>query len=306
VLAEAVASAPGRMIVLDEPALNLHPGWQQLLLARLRQSTGSGQFVLITHSPYLLPVDDEDDIYRLVRANRCDGVTRVSRASRPVTDPRAVVRDYSMSADARALLFASGAVLVEGETELGALPVWFARSPAARNLGTPQSLHLASYSVGGEDHFKAPLTLLAALGIPWVIVCDGGPFRADKGHKHLFCQVSAAGAASPDLRAFIKATLGQPVKAQQLAFDQAVAEARRHGIFTLAPGWDRTKTDGISAESFEAFVEATPELAGQLAVAKREVGASKIRQGRWIAENHPCPTAVDQLYQDIVAALRVK
>jgi hypothetical protein len=93
VLAEALAAAPGRVIVLDEPALNLHPGWQQLLLARLRQRAGSGQCVLITHSPYLLPVDNEDDIYRLVRADRYDGVTRLSRARRPVTDARAVVRD---------------------------------------------------------------------------------------------------------------------------------------------------------------------------------------------------------------------
>jgi len=304
VLAEALAAGPDRVTVLDEPALNLHPGWQQLLLARLRKRAGARQSVLITHSPYLLPVDDEDDIYRLVRADRYEGVTRLSRASRPVTDPRAVVRDYSMSADARALLFADGAVLMEGETELGALPLWFANSPAARTVGDPQSLHLAFYAVGGEDHFKAPLTLLAALRIPWVIVCDGGPLRTDKGRSHLFCQVSAARAASPRLQAFITSTLDNPAAARQLTFAQVVTEANSHGIFTLAPSWDRTKTNGISAESFEAFAEAAPGLTGQLAVAKQEVGSSKTRQGRWLAENHACPAAVSQLYEDIVAALR--
>jgi ABC-type Mn2+/Zn2+ transport system ATPase subunit len=306
VLAEVLASAPSRVIVLDEPALNLHPGWQQLLLAQLRRYAGSRQSVLITHSPYLVPVDDEADIYRLVRADRSDGVTRLSRARYPLTDARAVVRDYSMSADARSLLFASGAVLLEGETELGALPLWFAKSPAASTLGDPRSLHLAFYSVGGEDHFKAPLTLLAALNIPWVIVCDGGPLRTDKGRKHLFCQVAAAGAATPDLKAFIMSALDDPAAAHQLTFAQAVAEAHRHGIFTLAPSWDRTKTDGISAESFEAFVQAAPGLAGQLAVAKQEVGNSKTRQGRWLAENHPSPQAVSQLYHAIVATLKLR
>jgi hypothetical protein len=34
----------------------------------------------------------------------------------------------------------------------------------------------------------------------------------------------------------------------------------------------------ISAESFEAFAEAAPGLAGQLAVPKQEVGSSKIRR----------------------------
>jgi hypothetical protein len=34
----------------------------------------------------------------------------------------------------------------------------------------------------------------------------------------------------------------------------------------------------ISAESFEAFAEAAPGLAGQLAVPEQEVGSSKIRR----------------------------
>jgi hypothetical protein len=135
-------------------------------------------------------------------------------------------------------------------------------------------------------------------------VYDGGPLRADKGRKHLFCQVAAAGAARPDLQAFITSTLDDSTAARQLTFVQAVKEAHSHGIFTLAPSWDRTRTDGLSAESFEAFTEATPGLAGQLAVAKQEVGNSKTRQGRWLAENHPCPHAVTQLYQDIVTALK--
>jgi hypothetical protein len=301
VLSEALASSD-RVVIMDEPALNLHPGWQQHLLGLLRERVG--QSILITHSPYLLPVEDENDIYRIVRVSRSDGATRVSRASRPVTDPRAVVRDYSMSADARALLFASGAVLVEGETELGALPLWFAKGSTAKEFGDPRSRHLVFYSVGGEDHFKAPLTLLAALGVPWVIVCDGGPLRIDKGRKHLFCQVAAAKAASAGLEEFISSGLDDPSAAAKLTFAEVAAEACRHGMFTLAPDWDRTKTNGISAESFEAFVEGTPGFAGQLAMAKAEVGASKVRVGRWLAENHPSPAAVDRLYEDIVRALQ--
>jgi Overcoming lysogenization defect protein-like, TOPRIM domain len=236
--------------------------------------------------------------------SRRDGTTRLSRASRPVPDPHAVIRDYSMSADARALLFASGAVLVEGETELGALPLWFAKSPSAVKLGNPRRLHLAFHSVGGETHFKAPLALLAALEIPWVIVCDGGPLRPDTGGKHIFRQVAAAGHRRPELEEFTTLVLSDPAAAAKLTFGQAVAEARRYSIFTLSPGWDRTKTDGVTAESFEAFVETAPGLAGQLSAAKAEVGNSKVRQGRWLAENHPCPGTVDQLYADIVHALR--
>ncbi len=303
VLAEALVSGDDRVVILDEPALNLHPGWQQLLLAHLRER--GGQSVLITHSPYLLPVENEDDIHRITRVSRRDGVTHLSRAGHPVADAHAVVRDYAMSADARAMLFASAAVLVEGETELGALPLWFSKSSSAQTLGDPRRLHLALYSVGGETHFKAPLTLLAALGISWIIVCDGGPLRPDTGNKHLFRQVAAAGAAPPGLQEFITSVLDVSAAAAKLTFAGVAAEARRYGIFTLAPDWDRTKTDGISAESFEAFVEATPGLAGQLAAARAEVGDSKVRKGRWLAENHPCPAAIDELYADVLRTLRL-
>jgi predicted ATPase len=302
VLAEALVG-PDQVVIMDEPALNLHPGWQQKLLTLLKERTG--QSLLITHSPYLLPVEDEGDIYRIVRISRVAGATRVSRASCPVADPRAVIRDYSMSADARALLFASGAVLVEGETELGALPLWFAKSTSAARLGDPRKLHLAFYSVGGENQFKATLILLAALQIPWVIVCDGGPLRPDKGGNHIFRQIAGAGAASLDLRKWIESFLDESAKASgPLSFADVKDEASRNRVFTLAPDWDRAKDEnGITAESFEAFIRSAPGLTGQLALARAEVGTSKVRQGRWLAENQACPPAVDELYAEIVKAL---
>ena len=301
VIAEALAG-PDQVIVMDEPALNLHPGWQQQLLALLKER--AGQSLLITHSPYLLPLEDEDDIYRIVRASRAGGVTRLSRARRPVPDPRAVIRDYSMSADARALLFASGAVLVEGDTELGALPRWFGKSESAARLGDPRQRHIAFYSVGGENHFKASLILLAALQIPWVIVCDGGPLRPDMGGNHIFRQIAGAAAASPALPKWIETFLDDPGKSIGLSFVDVKEEASRHRVFTLAPDWNRAKDeDGVTAESFEAFIRSEPDLAGQLALARDEVGSSKVRQGRWLADTHPCPPAVDRLYAQIVSAI---
>ena len=75
VLAEALAGADGKVVVLDEPAANLHPGWQRLLRTQIRERTGPAQFVLITHTPYLLPMETEDDLRRLVRAAQHDGAT---------------------------------------------------------------------------------------------------------------------------------------------------------------------------------------------------------------------------------------
>jgi hypothetical protein len=101
--------------------------------------------------------------------------------------------------------------------------------------------------------------------------------------------------------------LENEVTRARLTFTEVVDEARRHGIFTLAPSWDREKNEsGVPAESFEAFVEGSPGLTCQLAAARAEVGNSKARQGCWLAETHPCPPAVNALYKDIIQLLQSK
>lgn len=209
-----------------------------------------------------------------------------------------------MSADARALLFASGAVLLEGETELGALPLWFAKSQAAQELGDPESLHLRFYNVGGDTHFKAPLTLLAALGIPWAIVCGGWLFDPQFRGHHIFRQVARAGADAAGMQSFIYTYLDDPTMAGTVTFEQAKGEGVKHGIFTLAKAWTRDdKKNGVPGdESFEFLIEGI--LPGELAKAEAEVGRSKsLRKGRWLAENNPCPPQIEDLYRDIVAVL---
>jgi ABC-type transport system involved in cytochrome c biogenesis ATPase subunit len=302
VLAEALADADGKVVVLDEPAANLHPGWQKLLRTQISQRAGTAQFVLITHSPYLLAMDSEQDLRRLVRAAPHDGTTRLARITQPITDQRAVLRDYSMSADARAMLFASGAVLLEGETELGALPLWFAKSQTAKELGDPDSRHLAFYNVGGDTHFKAPLTLLNAIGVAWVIICGGWLFDPHFRGNHIFRQVAAAGAASAGLKAFIDTYINDQATAATVTFEQATQEGAKYGIFTLARGWTRDTGEATGDESFEYFIEGL--LPGQLAKAESEVGKGKsLRKGRWLAENNPCPSQVNLLYRHLVDSL---
>ncbi len=307
VLAEAIADSDDRLVVLDEPALNLHPAWQRLLAARVREAPG--QFLVITHSPYLVPMERLEDLAGLVRLSRSNGATTLRRCSGAADDttpddlPSRMIREFAVSADARALLFASGAVLVEGETELGALPLWFEQSETAQHLGSPGRLHLGLYSVGGENNYLPLLALLVALGIPWVIVCDGGPFRADKGGNHIFRQVLKAGAGDSALRAFVDKRL--VVGDTGLTFEEVVTVGRDHGVFTLAAGWVRADQEkGIAGnESFEAFAEGV--VPDKFAEAKQLFPSSKVRRGRWLAENASCPDEVNDLYRQVLNALKL-
>ncbi len=72
-------------------------------------------------------------------------------------------------------------------------------------------------------------------------------------------------------------------------FDEQKDIGRENGIFTLARGWTtRDKQAGIASdESFEAFLETVD--ARKLAEAETAVGSSKVRQGRWLAENLDLP-----------------
>jgi hypothetical protein len=306
VLAEAIVDSDDRLVVLDEPALNLHPAWQRLLAARVRAAPG--QFLVITHSPYLVPIERPEDLTGLVRLARSNGATTLQRYSSaggvtPDELPSRIIREFSLSADARALLFATGAVLVEGETEIGALPLWFEKSETARTHGTPGRLHLGFYSVGGENNFVPLLALLVPLGIPWAIVCDGGLFRPDKGGNHIYRQVLKSGARNSNLQAFVDTSLG--VDGTDLTFEGVVAVGREHGVFTLAPGWTRAdKKNGIVGdESFEAFAESV--ASEKFAEAKQLFPSSKVRRGRWLAENAPCPDEVDVLYRQVLNSLEL-
>ncbi len=81
----------------------------------------------------------------------------------------------------------------------------------------------------------------------------------------------------------------------QALWDEQVDLGVRHGVFTLTTSWTG------SAEAVEGFIEGATR--GKLAEAETEVGKSKIRKGRWVAQQTDCPREVDDLYRQIVAAL---
>ena len=120
-LSAVLAGRQYRVLALDEPAVNLHPVAQRRLLGRLLQAEAE-QSIVVTHSPYLVPAGDRAQLAQVVRIERSSGVSRVHRLDDGAKESRSTwVKELADSADARSLLFAAGVVLLEGDTELGAL-----------------------------------------------------------------------------------------------------------------------------------------------------------------------------------------
>jgi ABC-type ATPase involved in cell division len=307
VVAEALVESKDRVVILDEPALTLHPTWQRAVRASILEAPGT--CLVITHSANLVPVETPDDLSRLVRIEDESGSSRAHRLpSLSPDDAKRITREFRLSTDAVSLLFARGVVLLEGETELGALPEWFDR---LRDTGCPApgELDLAFYSVGGDSNFRTLLTVLHAFAIPWVLVCDGAAFDVTKRVKrlpHIFDQVTAACGDVPELEEFLKTLDPEPSRRVMDvdAFMRQRELGRAHGVFTLARGWTTANKDtgAVNDESFEAFVEVVAP--GKLDEARNAVGDSKVRIGLWLGEHEPCPTEVRELYEGIVKALR--
>ncbi len=176
----AVVGGPGQVVFLDEPAVNLHSSWQLDLLRYLRPLH---QVVIITHSPFLVPVETLEDFERVVRLVREEGRT-VAVGIGQTTVPEGWRERWRqilvVSADSRAALFARGVLLVEGDTEIGAFRQWFNdESVVGSDKRGADARNVAIISVDGDRNFDAYVSYLERMRIPWAILCDGPAMDPD-------------------------------------------------------------------------------------------------------------------------------
>jgi len=192
------------------------------------------------------------------------------------------IRWLSELTEVRSMLFARGVVLVEGGTEQGALLAWFAKSSVAKGRGTIEDLNISVFGVGGDQQFQTFISLLAALRIPWAIVCDGNVFlhRPKKSGriKSIFQQLLGAG---------IKMEKSSLENADD--FERAKKVGAAHGVFTLLEDF---------SHEFEEYVNR--KFPKEFEAAKKEWPESKVLAGRALAQQTSCPREVEELYGQIL------
>ncbi len=288
-LSVVLAGSSGQVVLLDEPALNLHPTMQTTLLGVLQaiahqpESTRS-QFLVNTHTPSLVPPDAIEHVSRLTLQNG-HTIRQALQISQIIQSELVKLRNLLRgNLAARALLFSRAILLVEGETELGPLPIWFPEL---------MSQDIASYAVGGRGAFVSPLKLIHNFAIPWAIIGDGEVLWDLSEKKSLQGPQGQIGRILTACGRSLPSFPGDP-GSNASDFKQWQQTLETDGIFTSASGAD---------EGFEKAIqtEIPPKLWTH---ANTEFGANKVARGRFIAENCPCPTKVKEIIRRVLCHLQ--
>ena len=172
VVASLVASH-GQTILLDEPALNLHPSVQRRLAELFQESidVNSNQLVTITHSPYMVRkmddtwrVDKKEDVSRIRSIG--DSFEKIAPAER-----KGLLMEFGKP-ELRALLFSRGVVFVEGLSDKFVVEMSDERLSSSGEGANLDSEEWAVISVGGKDHLGLYLSLADTLDVECLTVAD--------------------------------------------------------------------------------------------------------------------------------------
>jgi predicted ATPase len=277
----AALTGDGTVTILDEPAINLHPTLQRRLLSAVRNSPS--QTLLITHSPFLVPADGPAEIDKITRLARAGGATSVHRTKLSAMSTRKDATDASKmqqsmaSSDVRSLLFGRAAMLVEGDTELGALGVWLPVIASQSNMPPPDDLNLVIASASGDTAFAIYTNYLESFGIPWTIFCDGK--ASDPNYAHSLCKQLA------DLPSDARPGKDDDFETWRVYWASV-------GVFSLA-------------ESFGEEIEAAFRRVNEAMWddVKKQHGPSKVRAGRAFAEQTPPPERLGEIYSAMLEHL---
>ncbi|MDP3745609.1 MAG: AAA family ATPase [Phenylobacterium sp.] len=150
-------------LALEEPEAHLHPHAQRSLYSQVQAMPA--QVVVSTHSPYFASQAKIGQL-RLFRKEGVESkVCRLDVSEISADEVRKLEQRIMLTRGD--LLFSSGILLFEGETEECSLPVL-----AERHWGSSiHELGLSFVPVSGTDYF--PFVWLAkSLGIPWFILSD--------------------------------------------------------------------------------------------------------------------------------------
>ncbi len=171
----------GILLIIEEPEAHLHPLAQKWLAKKLRSRAQEGlQILITTHSPEFLSIENLEGLVLVYKEN---GATRTRQLTRKdlsnsliklgapsdKVNEDTVIPYYSVHASPEILsgFFARAIILVEGPTEVFALPELF-----EKQYFQLEKEGIAIISVGGKGNLAKWYRFFTSYGIPTYIIFD--------------------------------------------------------------------------------------------------------------------------------------
>ncbi len=152
-----------KVLCIDHPELHLHPHAQRGLTSVI-EGTKDSQILIITHSPYFVNLNKSSSILRFIQK---DAQTEIIELPQNYfTDEDFFRLEQILDIDTKELFFARKVVLVEGSTELGALPIF------ASDIYNFDENGVSIIFVGGKKSFEIFVKLCVGFKIPYLVIAD--------------------------------------------------------------------------------------------------------------------------------------
>lgn len=298
ILLTHVVDSENKVFVVDGPELHLHPHSQRLLRTVLKDSSRKNQIVIVTHSPQFVDLVDPDSI-TLIR--EIEGWSQAIQLSEEAlsSDEKSRLARLVRSED-KEFLFSRRVLLVEGDTEYGAIPI------LARKLNHDfDESGITIVSVGGY-HFAQFLKVLRGFQIPYRVVCDEDVVTSvntkvwiddtEVKTSPIFHELWSAGLlGQDDLQALsnlavVKSQGPRGIEVEiygRTGYEELRKLARHHGVHVLSPDFEGV----IERAGFQELLEE----------GGKTYRHSKVLQGRYVAENlDKVPRPLEEIIDDVV------
>lgn len=170
----------GAILLIEEPEMFLHPQMQRSLYKTIREIGKTNQIIYTTHSPHFVSVPDYNEIL-LIRKNINE--TTVCQSNLTADEKRREKLIKELDPERNELFFANRLLLVEGDTEKLALPVY------ALKLELDIDREGATIvEVGGKRNLTEFAKIAISFGIPTGILYDEdfSDFKDNRGEEKLF------------------------------------------------------------------------------------------------------------------------
>ena len=164
-----------KAILLDEPALNLHPNLQRKVLELVNHtiSSNNNQVILITHSPYLVDASQLKNAWRLAARNAKTEALHIGRTIDEIEKQKNnKIRSLLGSAENRSLLFSKGAIFVEGPSDKAIIEQLDKHLSLRKQGANIETNEWAVIPIGRKHSLGAFIELSRKLGIPYAAILD--------------------------------------------------------------------------------------------------------------------------------------